>query len=306
MKVTPIAIVVFNRPDHARNLRNHLQGQEHRPLYVIVDGARTEKAGEVEKVEECIEIFKDWPGEIHFNISPVNLGCKMRVSSGLDWVFSQVERAIILEDDLSPHPEFFRFCDEMLEMYAHDERIMSVCGTKIFPHDVGESFFFSRYNNCWGWATWARAWKHYDDKFERHTPLGFIRQIRSFLGTYRAAFYWLFRQKQVLAGKKSSWAYCWSISGFLNKGVHVIPGQNLVLNVGFDEQSTHTTHVESYVPTSYGSSLAFPLCVAGGGCLNDDADTWIEDNLYSKSFLNRLKWLLNKGTLGKLVKGSGI
>jgi hypothetical protein len=304
---TPVAVIVFNRPVHARKLRHYLNDHQTRELFVIVDGARTNKIGEKELVLECISAFKDWPGKVHFNISDTNLGCKSRISSGLNWVFQHTDRAIILEDDLSPSHQFLQFCDEMLETYANNDKVISVCGTKTYPHKVGNGqYFFSKYNNCWGWATWKSAWDLYDDKFDNYSYVQIFLGVRSFLGTVRSALYWLFRLKQVQAGRKSSWAYCWSVSGFLHKGFHIVPNSNLVVNQGFDSNSTHTEHAESYVPLAYGESLQFPLVTHTSIFSDAKADQWIEDTLFSKSVKNRILWFFRVGTLKKIMKGKNI
>ena len=304
---TPIAIILFNRPAHARSLRDALDSQQHRDLYVIVDGARDFKEGEQQLIDECISIFKGWNGNVKFNMAEKNLGCKTRITSGLDWVFEHVERAIILEDDLIPSLQFFQFCDEMLEAYAEEPKVMSVCGTKRFLGDISNNeYYFCKYHNGWGWATWRSAWLLYDEKFELHTTKQIFLNIRGYLGNTRAAIYWLFRLKQVQAGKKSAWDYCWNVTGFLHKGVHVFPSQNLVINTGFGEDSTHTNVIEPYMQTTYGSLLTFPVKVSKSIVSNNEADCWVEDFIFSKSFKNRFSWMLNKNNLFKLLKGGRI
>lgn len=288
----PIAVVVFNRPDHARQLRACLEDEQNRDLYVIVDGARKNKVGESELVNACIKVFEDWGGQVQFNIANENMGCKARISSGLNWVFEQTDRAIILEDDLIPCSQFFQYCDEMLDAYADSPEVMSVCGTKTFPGDVpGVQIFFSRYNNCWGWATWKRAWSRYEDDFTDHSIIGFIKELKRSLGSYRAAVYWSALYQMVLSGKRNSWAYCWMITCFLNKGLSVYPCSNLVINTGFGDSSTHTAEIQIYMPQRYGDSLEFPLKVIDAPRVPlESADRWIEDNMYSKSVRVRLSW----------------
>lgn len=291
--LSPLAVIVFNRPDHARAIRSLLKEQQYRDLYVIVDGPRANKVGEQKLVEDCISIFQDWPGKVEFNISDFNLGCKERVSSGLNWVFEHTDRAIILEDDLSPSSQFFQFCDEMLEAYSEAPSVMSVCGTKTYPGQAaGGEYFFSKYSNSWGWATWRRAWTQYNDDFSYLSKWQFILKLKAILGCYRAAIYWFAMYQLVILGKRSSWAYCWTLTCFLNQGLHIYPSSNLVVNKGFGEESTHTDTVEPYVPQSYGPPLSLPIIHTK---LEDHslsvADRWIEDNIYSKSLSVRLAWI---------------
>jgi hypothetical protein len=132
---------------------------------VIADGYSGDDKHEMQK---CIETRKiidgvDWECDVRKNYSETNLGCARRVSSGLDWVFNQVEEAIILEDDCLPDPSFFRFCTDLLERYRSDNRIFSISAQNFYGQAVPEaSYYFSRYHHCWGWATWKRAWQHFD------------------------------------------------------------------------------------------------------------------------------------------------
>ncbi len=291
----PIAIIIFNRPDHAAQLRQRLQPEESRDLFVISDGTREGRAGEAKLVDECRQIFADWPGEVHVNYAQQNLGCKDRVSSGLNWVFKQTERAIILEDDCLPHPDFFRFCDELLEAYAENETVMSVCGTKTFPQQSPTSdFIFTKYASSWGWATWRRAWEHYDDQFGTYAPILILKKLRTALGSYRAAVYWFYLIRKVHSGAISSWAYCWNITCFLEGGLHAYSNDNLVVNSGFGAEATHTTKKMPYMPNLYCKPLSFPLKISSSAIICIKADKWIENHIYSKSFGVRLCWIFDK------------
>jgi len=292
---TQIAIIIFNRPAHAKSLRLSLQAEETRDLFIISDGPRDDRPEERKLVEECRRIFLDWPGEVYCNFSEQNMGCKARVTSGLDWVFEQTDRAIILEDDCQPHPDFFRYCDEMLEVYADETIVMSVCGTKGYPENFNSGVYaFSKYNNCWGWATWKRAWLLFDDQFMPYSFFKFILILKKWLRTYRAAFYWNFIMRRVLSGKINSWAYCWSISCFLNKGLHIYPPENLIVNGGFGKDSTNTTQQLGYAPLCFGTAISFPLTVPEKIQAMSELDQWIEDTIFSKSIKNRLKWFFQR------------
>ena len=289
----PVVVVIFNRPDHAARLRDSLRGQESRDLYVLSDAARPQKVGEAGKVEECRRIFEDWPGSVKFNCATVNMGCKGRVFSGLDWVFEMTDRAIVLEDDLLAREDFFSFCDWMLELYAETPGVLSVCGSKIYP-GAANGHFLSKYANCWGWATWRRAWKNYDDQFAVPSFTGKFLHLRSYLGTARASIYWLIRMWQVRSGRLSSWFFCWMLTSFFRDGLHVYPPSNLVLNQGYGADSTHTREREPYMPISYGPRMALPAKRLEPTATLAEADRWIEDNLYSKSPVVRWAWLVRK------------
>jgi hypothetical protein len=158
---TPVAFLIFNRPDTTAKVFEAIRQAKPPKLLVVADGPRPDRPDDIEKCKAARGVVEqvDWDCEVLRNYSDVNLGCKKRVSSGLDWVFNTVEEEIILEDDCLPHPTFFRFCEELLDYYRHDERIMVISGDNFqFGRNCTEySYYFSRYNHCWGWSTWRRS-----------------------------------------------------------------------------------------------------------------------------------------------------
>jgi len=163
----PVALMIFNRADLTAQLFAAIRAARPTRLLVVADGPRNE--AERAKCQAARDVIRvDWDCQLSTHYSDVNLGCGGRISSGIDWIFREVEEAIILEDDTLPSPTFFRFCDVLLERYRDDERIMNIGGTNAYPHAMPasrpESYFFSRYGHTQGWATWRRAWKHNDVK----------------------------------------------------------------------------------------------------------------------------------------------
>lgn len=162
----PIIFMIFNRPDTTKQAFETIRAAKPKKLLVVADGPRPGKPGEADKCAATRAIIEevDWDCEVHRNFSDMNLGCRQRVASGITWAFSLVDKAIILEDDCLPSQSFFRYCAELLDRYEHDDRVMMVSGNNhLFGHtDVAESYYFSRYPHCWGWATWRRAWMKYD------------------------------------------------------------------------------------------------------------------------------------------------
>ena len=161
---TPVAFIVFNRPGTAKRIFAEIAKAKPPKLLVIADGPRGTLLGEAQKCMATRDVINrvNWPCEVLTNFSEVNLGCKKRVSSGIDWVFEHVEEAIILEDDCLPHPTFFRFCQEMLERYRNDDRIGMISGDNFqFGRPVGQdSYYFSKYVHVWGWASWRDRWRN--------------------------------------------------------------------------------------------------------------------------------------------------
>ncbi len=130
---TPVAFIIFNRPDTTSKVFEAIKQAKPKKLLVIADGPRINKPGEAEKCKQTRAITEqiDWDCEVLRNYSENNLGCRNRVSSGIDWVFENVDEAIIIEDDCLPNPSFFRFCQELLGKYRNNDEIFLISGNKV-------------------------------------------------------------------------------------------------------------------------------------------------------------------------------
>jgi len=238
---TPVAFLIFNRPDSTIKVFEEIRRARPPKLLVIADGPRANKPGEAEKCSAARAIIDsvDWPCEIIKNYSDRNLGCKKRVSSGLDWVFDNVNEAIILEDDCLPHPDFFRFCEIMLEQHRHDTRIMMVCGTNYLLNvpTLAESYFFANYYPIWGWATWRRAWKLYDVDMRAWDRFKKTKQLQWIFGQKEVARYYE-NMFELIYNGFDTWDIQWWFACIFQNGLAVIPRTNLVANLGIT--GTHT------------------------------------------------------------------
>ena len=163
----PVLFLIFNRADTTRQVFEAIERVKPKKLYVAGDGPRADVDSDPEKCRQARQIATSvtWDCEVNTLFQSQNIGCKYGVSSGIDWFFKREEMGIILEDDTVPSQSFFFFCQELLEKYRHDHRIMHINGTNFFWNDIqhpNASYFFSQYGNIWGWATWRRAWELYD------------------------------------------------------------------------------------------------------------------------------------------------
>jgi len=245
MLKTPVVFLIFRRPDLTARVFETIRQAKPKKLLVIADGARPDKLGEAEKCAETRAIIDrvDWDCEVLKNYSDVNLGCKKRVSSGLDWVFSEVEEAIILEDDCLPHPSFFSYCENLLDYYRDDERIMAISGDNFQDGNqrTPYSYYFSKYNHCWGWATWRRAWKHWHfnpEKWIEFRDTGLIKFICD--DSYEEKYWTQVFNTLFLEGKPNTWDYSWTFACWSQSGLTALPNVNLVSNIGFGSGGTHT------------------------------------------------------------------
>jgi hypothetical protein len=242
---TPVAFFIFNRPHLTQKVFEAIRDARPARLLVVADGPRHSQVGEVDLCSQTRAIIKqvDWNCEVLTNFSETNLGCKQRVSSGLDWVFETVEEAIILEDDCLPHATFFPFCETLLERYRYDSRIMVISGDnfQFGQRRTEDSYYFSRYNHCWGWASWRRAWHYYDVKMSLWSVVKQGKWLQDMLEGNRAVQYWTELFEAVYSDRINTWDYQWTFACWIQSGLTVLPNVNLVSNIGFGEDATHTT-----------------------------------------------------------------
>ncbi len=239
---TPVALLIFNRPDLTEVVFEAIAQAKPKKLLVIADGPRfPEEAEKCKKARAVIEKV-DWECEVFTNFSERNLGCKQRVSSGLDWVFTHVEEAIIIEDDCLPSPSFFKFCQTLLERYRHDERIMHITGTnfKSGENKTNDSYYFSKYPYIWGWASWRRAWQYYDVDMKTWSKFKESRTIRLIHDDIYEERYWTSIFERVFNGAIDTWDWQWYYACQSRSGLSIIPRENLISNIGFGPDATHT------------------------------------------------------------------
>jgi hypothetical protein len=241
---TPVAYLVYNRPQHVERTFETIRSAQPRILFLIADGPKADSETDSAKCHEVRRVLEniDWPCKVFRNYAEKNLGLKARVSSGLDWVFSQVDRAIILEDDCLPHPDFFKFCAELLKRYESDNRIWTITGNN-FQNGTrrGESsYYFSKYPHCWGWATWARAWKNYQGDIPFWINWKISNDWRLINSNSLEMKYWTEIFQRVYDGMSNSWAYPWMACVWRQKGLTATPNVNLVTNIGCGLEGTNT------------------------------------------------------------------
>ena len=293
---TPVAFLIFNRPNTTEKMFAAIRQAKPPKLLVVADGPRSDRPGEAEKCKAARAIIDrvDWECEVLKNYSDVNLGCKLRVSSGLDWVFNTVEEAIILEDDCVPHPSFFRFCEELLDYYRDDQRIMVISGNNFqFGRKCIEySYYFSHYTHIWGWATWRRAWQHYDIEMKLWPKIRDDNWLRYILEEPSTVKYWSKIFQAVYDGYINTWDYQWTFACWLQSGLTVLPNVNLVSNIGFGVEGTHTTDTQNTFANIPLEKMGFPLQHPPFIIRDAEADKFTQNNNFNPRPL--AKRLINK------------
>ncbi len=278
-----ILFLVFNRPDSTEKVFQMIRKVKPPRLYVAADGARIGKKGEEEKIADVRKIATkvDWPCEVKTLFRDKNLGCKTAVSEGITWFFKNEEQGIILEDDCLPHLDFFHYCENLLNHYAKQDRIICITGVNFQDEQKrGDgSYYFSKFNHCWGWASWRRAWNKYQNDltfwpkwsrsnyWNKHTPDKVERK------------FWTKIFDKVYKNKIDTWDYSWMGSAWFNDGITVTPNVNLVSNIGFGINSTHTkdkSNKAANIPTKEIGTIKHPSSIN----VDYEADRWTFDHHY--------------------------
>lgn len=267
-----VVLLVFNRPEHTARVLKVVRNARPEKLFVVADGPRKGNESDPELCARTRELLEsvDWPCVVERSYSDENLGLKKRVITGLDWVFQQVEQAIVLEDDCVPGEDFFDFCGELLHHYRADPRVWAVSGDNFQDSQPrGESsYYFSKYFHCWGWATWRRVWTQF------RSEIGFWPELRSsprwkqLHEDAEEQEYWSWIYDRVRSGDINSWAFPFMLNMWRAGGLCAIPQTNLVTNIGFGVSGTHC-HAESRlseIPTGLMRSISHPGTVGPDAC----------------------------------------
>jgi len=282
---TPVVFIIFRRPDLTRQVFERIRAAKPSTLFVIADGPRSPDEAELCNQTRAVTEEVDWDCEVVREYAETNMGCRRRISLGLDRVFKEVEEAIVLEDDCLPDPSFFGYCDELLERYRDDERIWCVGGTNFQRGEKrgDDSYYFSNYNHYWGWATWRRAWRHYDHEMERWPAFRDGRYLESLMDDPLEIKYWHGIFETLYAeGRPDSWGYIWTLTCWMNRGLTILPNVNLVANTGFGDDATHTKGSGDgwWIPGRLEEAVNLPLTHPLEVVRNVEADRYTFYNAY--------------------------
>lgn len=243
--VIPILLIIFNRPKQTNQVMNMIRKYKPKDLFIASDGPRESNIRDQQLCKETknIALSIDWECEVHTLFRDQNLGCGLGPSSAITWFFENVDEGIILEDDCLPSISFFKFCEELLAYYRENPKIMHISGNNFqYGRKRGNaSYYFSRYSHNWGWATWRRAWKFFDYSI---IPMDERKQI---------------------------WDMQWELSIEKHKGVSILPNINLVQNIGFGPDATHTKQIARY-SFLQAQEISFPITHPKRIKINRNAD----------------------------------
>lgn len=273
---TAVALMVFNRPALTRRVFEAVARARPPVLLIVADGPRPDRetdralCADTQAVVDAV----NWPCRVERLYAERNLGCRKRIATGLDWVFSRVDEAIILEDDCLPDPSFFPYAEELLARYRDDPRIHMIRGGNFLGgrRVTDASYYFSRWYHIWGWASWARAWRFNDVAMQRWPALRDSGWLESFLPLPAMVQ----RAREIFddshAGRIDTWEYEWVFSSWVRGALAISPARNLVTNIGFAPDAAHGTnpqHPHAQLPTT---PMAWPLAHPGRVAVHERAD----------------------------------
>jgi hypothetical protein len=241
---TPVLVIGYNRPELMQGQLDFLLSKvKVQKVWISIDGAKknSESKQKVLAVQKVVRKFqKKYPGKVLTQFSAQNLGCRKGVEKALNWFFGQNTLGIILEDDCVPDLSFFPYVTELLEKYKTDTRVGMIAGTNpLVKTATTSSYFFSYQTLVWGWATWRRAWLSYQTTASKGLEALQTPVVRASV-LERTTRKHLKIIEKVLTHQIDTWDYIWYLSNILESRVNIVPNSNLISNVGFSDDATHT------------------------------------------------------------------
>jgi len=284
---TPVLFLIFNRLDTTKEVFKIIKKVKPKRLYVAADGPRVIKEGEVQvckEVREYVISNIDWECKVETLFRNENLGCGKAVSEAITWFFDQVSEGIILEDDTLPDISFFSYCENLLDKYRDDSSVMHISGCyflKNFENNIKDpdSYYFTKHIHVWGWASWRRAWKLYDFSMKSYPVQK--KNLKNYHGKY--FHFWEAVLRDTYEKHIDTWDFQWMYCIFINKGVSINPTKNLIQNIGFGENATHTKDANSVYNFNYSESISNVRHI------EEKKIHERRDELYYKHFLNVAK-----------------
>lgn len=300
---TPVVIVGFGRPQKTQKVFDEIKKVRPEKLFAIFDGPRHEQdRPHCEAVRAIIDQQVDWPCQVYTQFPPTNLRCKPNMVAGFNWVFENVEEAIILEDDCIPETTFFYYCQELLEKYRHEPRILDISGTNFNVRQknfkCNDGYFFSNYGWSWGWATWRRAWQYYDVDIKYWPELKKDGTLQRVLQNDEWINYFEYMFDRYYTRTVDAWDGQWYLTHWWKNALSIVPSHNLIRNIGFEGEIgqslhgiNHPDHIKANIPTQ---PMAFPLKHPQVIKSNREADDWVYRHIVGINLQpkQKLLWLL--------------
>jgi len=304
---TPVVIIAFNRTGVTRRTVEAVRRVRPTQVFLVADGPRATHPEDEAMCAQVRELLTEgpWPGQVHTKFAERNLGLEANIELGLDWVFGQVDRAIVLEDDCVPEPTFFTYCSELLDRYADEPRVWQIAGdNKSVPRRLfhGAGYDFSTWASVWGWATWADRWHAHREIFPRDHADAEERVGMSPRTADAERPYLVLPDPRAMAteaalkhftqvagernGDLRGWDHHWWVTIMSRCGLSATPAYNLIENDGYGEGATHTRAAKDPIPSE---PLPLPIVHPARVELNREVEAELElDLLRTDGRLSRL------------------
>lgn len=301
-----VLFLVFNRLETTKLVFEAISEAKPPRLYIAADGARGYKEGETEKVQAVRHFILEninWECDVKTLFRDQNLGCKYAVSGAIKWFFENEEQGIILEDDCLPSQSFFWYCEDLLERFKNDQSVYLVSGDARGPEKINleEDYSFCKYPMIWGWASWSRVWEKYDPEMEDWPILkkNLIPSISIYKPTRK---FWSNIFVRMFKKEIDTWDYQFCYLLLKNKSRCIVPRINLITNIGFGLDATHTFNSESESANRKRYEINFPL----NHSLNLNSERKLNDFLDRNEFSTKhiLVRFVNK--LTRLIMGKNL
>jgi len=290
----PVLLLLYNRPDYTRKSIACLSSVAPSSLYIACDGPKNGNSKDMKLCNEVKTVVQNipWKCTVRRLYRHSHSGSKFGLSESIKWFFSHVSKGIILEDDCMPNVSFFWFCKELLEKYKNNKKIMHISGTNFQRKRIygNASYYFSRFPQVWGWASWRRAWRQYDIDMRDYTDSKNYTIVKKIFHNHGIERYFEKIFESVRAGKVEAWDYQWFYHIWKNNGICITPQTNMITNIGFDHRATHTTYTTSvsYVPTKEINVIVHPKRLS----VCRDADERLFLNIYKPTPIMIMKDIL--------------
>lgn len=244
---TPILFLIFNRPENTFEVFNTIRKMRPSRLFIAADGPRKHVPEDKVRCEKARKIVDhiDWECDVQLLFREKNLSTKTAVSEAIHWFFDNVEEGIILEDDCVASESFFHFCKELLEKYRGNDKIMHINGSNFIlgkDFNFNASYYFSALCHPWGWATWKRAWLQYDIEMRGLDEYISSNKFTRITSSKEGAKHYAISYTRTQSGEIDTWDYQWFFTVWKNEGITITPSKNLITNIGYGEDATHTTY----------------------------------------------------------------
>ena len=279
----PVLFIIFNRPEFTQKVFDKIKEYKPSQLFIVADGPRENNYSDLitcEKTRKIVEQI-NWQCELNTLFRDKNLGCKISVSEGISWFFKHVSFGIILEDDCLPNSSFFKYCNHYLNEYRYDDNVYSISGSRFININKRSNFYLGKYSLMWGWATWENRWNKYKiDTFDYTEVLRKTFLNRKTLYNYWDNVFFMLNNDSI-----DTWDFQWILTVFRESGYVVRPPYNLVENLGFNQDATHTSDLNHPVASlkSYEIEEVFPNNLQYNIKIDyEDEEIWLQLNLRKK------------------------